>query len=358
MMRRLTAAVLLTAVLPVLTGQAAGARATMPTGAGVPGAAAAAAPSVTVSGAHLMRNGKAWLPKGLSMIGSLTCGVALDASTHWGSAELTAGRSFGADLMRFQASQPFLDPQSTQYQAGYLDRIKSMVAAAESNGFVVVLSMQDQSLACGDATVLPTSETRRAWKRLAAPFLTDPGVLLELYNEPDNPATAAGWTQWKSGGGGFVGHQQLVDDLRSMGARNVLLADGAKKSETLAGVKMLSDPLKSIAYAVHPYNMASINTDPTSWDKRWGFLTAKAPVIVSEWNSQSMRAGCRTDDPVLAARLVPWLKDHGIGLVGWSFDLPNTLVKDWTWAPTSYSGYTCGVPGGGAGALLRSSFTS
>ena len=72
-----------------------------------------------------------------------------------------------------------------------------------------------------------------------------------------------------------------------MGARNVLLADGAKKSETLAGVPMLSDPLKSIAYAVHPQ-----------------------------------------------------------------------LVKDWTWAPTSYSGYTCGVPGGGAGALLRSSFTS
>jgi len=258
--------------------------------------------------------------------------------------------------MRFQASQPFLDPQSPQYQASYLDRIKSMVSAAQSSGFVVVLSMQDQSLACGDATALPTSETTRAWKRLAAPFLTNPGVIFELYNEPANRATTAGWTQWKSGGGGFVGHQQLVNTLRNMGAKNVLFADGAQKSETLAGVQMLSDPLKKLAYAVHPYYLADINNDPTAWVKRWGFMTANAPVIASEWNAQSMRAGCRTDDPVLASKLVPWLKSHNIGLVGWSFDLPNTLIKDWTWTPTTFTGYKCGVPGGGAGELIRSSF--
>jgi hypothetical protein len=104
--------------------------------------------------------------------------------------------------------------------------------------------------------------------------------------------------------------------------------------------------------------MASINTDPNSWNKRWGFLTTKAPVVASEWNSQSMRAGCRTDDPALAGDLVPWLKSHNIGLVGWSFDLPNTLIKDWTFTPTTYVGYTCGVPGGGAGALIHSYFTS
>jgi endoglucanase len=356
-MGRLITALLLTAAL---TCPAAGADALTAENGDGGRAAAAAAPTVTVSGVHLMRNGQVWLPKGVSMVGSLTCDKAPDSYTHWGTAELTAAKSFGADVMRFQASQPYLDPQSSLYQPAYLDRIKSMVAAAQSSGFVVVLSMQDHGfLACGDdSTLVPTSATRRAWKRLATPFLTNAGVIFELFNEPSNADTAAGWKLWKSGGSGYVGHQRIVDDLRTMGAKNVLFVDGAKKAETLTGAPMLNDPLKKLAYAIHPYSMASINTDPKSWDKRWGFMTAKAPVVASEWNSQSMRAGCRTDDPVLAAKLVPWLKSHGIGLVGWSWDLPNTLIKDWTWALTTFTGYTCGVPGGGAGELLHASFTS
>jgi endoglucanase len=355
-MRRLTAVLLLVAAA---TCQVAGARASTPNAPDVQQAAAAPA-TVTVSGVNLMRNGTAWLPRGVSMVGSLPCDIAPDSYAHWGAAELTAAKAFGADVMRFQASQPFLDPKSSLYQAAYLDRLKSMVSAAQSSGFVVVLSMQDHGfLACGDdSQTLPTAATERAWKPLAAPFLTNPGVILELFNEPDIAATTAGWNLWKNGGGGYVGHQQLVNDLRTMGAKNVLFADGAQKAETLTGAPMLSDPLKKLAYAVHPYYMASLNTDPTSWDKRWGFMTAKAPVVASEWNAQSMRAGCRTDDPTLAAKLVPWLKSHNIGLVGWSFDLPHTLIKDWTWTPTTYVGYTCGVSGGGAGALIHSSFTS
>ena len=358
-MRRLTAALLFMCAAAV-TWQAGVADASVQTNPGVQSASAASPPSVTVSGVQLMRSGKAWLPKGVSMVGSLPCDIAPDSYAKWGAAELTAAKSFGADLMRFQASQPFLDPQSSLYQAGYLDRLKSMVSAAQSSGFVVVLSMQDHGfLACGDdSQALPTSSTRRAWKRLAASFLTNPGVIFELFNEPNNAATTAGWSQWKSGGGGYVGHQQLVNDLRTMGAKNVLFADGAQKAETLTGAPTLSDPLKQVAYAIHPYYMASINTSPSSWDNRWGFMTAKAPVIASEWNSQSMRVGCRTDDPTLAAKLVPWLKSHNIGLTGWAFDLPNTLIKDWTWAPTTYTGYACGVPGGGAGQLIHSAFTS
>lgn len=375
-MRRMMAALLLTAAATCQPGAAAalgpdagvdearvgdarvgGARVG---GVGVHPTAAATAPNVSVSGVRLTRNGQAWLPKGVSMVGSLPCDIAPDSHAHWGATELAAAKTFGADTMRFQASQPYLDPKSSLYQPSYLDRIKSMVSAAQSSGFVVVLSMQDHGyLACGDDSVLvPTAGTSRAWKRLATPFLTNSGVIFELFNEPSNAATAAGWSLWKSGGGGYVGHQQLVNDLRTLGAKNVLLADGAKKAETLTGAPMLTDPLKKLAYAIHPYSMASITTDPTSWDKRWGFMTAKAPVVASEWNAQSMRAGCRSDDPVLAAKLVPWLKSHNIGLVGWSFDLPHTLIKDWTWALTTYTGYTCGVPGGGAGELIHSAFTS
>ncbi len=118
--------------------------------------------AVTISGNRLLRDGVPWTPKGFSMIGALTCGAARTAAAQWGTAEIAVAKSWGGDSFRFQISQPFLDPADPKHDPAYLTRVKSMVAQARSNGFVVILSMQDQSLACGDATPMPTTSTQRA----------------------------------------------------------------------------------------------------------------------------------------------------------------------------------------------------
>lgn len=340
-----------------------GAKALIPSSALFTSAPAPAPSGISVSGNHLTRDGQPWLPKGLSMIGALTCGAANKAYDHWGQAEIDAAKSWGADAFRFQVSQPTLDPQDAHYSASYLARLQAMVALAESNGFAVILSMQDQSLACGDATPTPTAATQRAWAQLGPVFKDDARVVYELYNEPQTGPDSAGWTKWKSGGGGAVGHQALVTQLRNLGAQNVLLADGANYSEILTDVPLLDDPLHKLGYAFHPYYLTTLSQVPGSWDKRFGNLSQTQPVVATEWNESTVvhadGSGCHADDAALTQKLLPYLTAHGIGIFGWGFDFPQAqLVKDWTWAPTSLTPWVCGQGDNGAGEALRDHFLS
>ncbi|MBK7857729.1 MAG: cellulase family glycosylhydrolase [Archangiaceae bacterium] len=326
------------------------------TAGGSGGSSDGGTPGISIRGNQLLRNGLPWVPKGLSMIGALTCGSATTAFAHWNQNEMDVAKAWHADAFRLQVSQPYLDPQDTHYQASYLGRVQSMVALAESNGFAVILSMQDQSLACGNADPLPTAGTERAWRRLAPAFASDPWVIYELYNEPDNTADVAGWAAWKDGSTGTVGHQQLLDTVRDAGSRNVVLADGAQKAEVLTGLPRLADPLSMTGYATHPYYMGTATTNTTTFfNTRFGDLRAQAVVVATEWNAQS-GANCAATDPMLAPKLVSYVADAGIGLFGWALDLPGTLIQDWSYTPTNFVNYSCSTPGGGAGELLKSSF--
>ncbi len=323
--------------------------------------ASADAPStkagVDVSGNRLTLDGAPWDPKGLSFIGSLTVGSAVTAYAHWGTPELAAAKSWGADSIRLQVSQPYLDPQSTQYDATYLTRVSSMVALAEKNNFVVILSMQDQSLAGGNADPLPTASTVNAWNVLAPVFKSDMYVIYELYNEPTNNADTQGWSDWQNGTTGTIGHQHLVDVIRATGATNVLIADGAQHAEILTGIPMLTDSLERMAYAVHPYYVDAINGNANAWDDRFGYLSATVPVVATEWNDQSAGTGCEADAPTRAPQLVTYLGQHHIGQYGWAFDLLGTLISDWSWTPTTLVGFTCGQPNGGIGDLLKTTYS-
>jgi hypothetical protein len=54
---------------------------------------------------------------------------------------------------------------------------------------------------------------------------------------------------------------------------------------------------------------------------------------------------------------VSYLRAKGIGLAGfWAFDIPGTAVTGWAWTPTTFTGFTCGVTGHGAGQVVMTSF--
>jgi hypothetical protein len=42
----------------------------------------------------------------------------------------------------------------------------------------------------------------------------------------------------------------------------------------------------------------------------------------------------------------------------WAFDILDTLIKDWNWTPTNFTGFTCGVKGAGPGELVKQHFAS
>ena len=345
--------------------------------AGVPlisGAIAAASPAaadpagITLSGNQFLRGGQPFVPHGFNSIALLnspwcTSPVTQAAAASFSPAELQLAQSaWNANTLRFQVSQPVLAGPNG---VAYAQQIDAAVKTALSSGFVVDVSMQDQSRACGPAEPLPGPETEAAWSTLISNtgLRTYPDVMLELFNEPQNsPATTRAtdprqstWVDWLSGGrkigpgNGWaayvpVGHQALVDFLRTvLNVPNILIVDGASHAAHLEGMPLLHDPgpTHQIAYAVHPYYYTD---DQPNWDLRWGYLAPANALIATEWNYTA--SSCGSTAQRMAPKLLTYLRRTvNIGVLGHALDdYTGALVVDGTLQPTLCA---TASPGGG-----------
>jgi len=336
----------------------------------VPAAAAQTQPvqgAVTVSGNELLKDGVAWMPRGIQIVGLVAPDDALSgkyelAHAQYGIDELRRAVADDADTVRFQVSQFGLDPADSLYSPAYVREVAGAVESARALGLTVIVSIQAEAPAGRTGRCpLPDEGTERVWNELAPMFAGDPGVLFELYNEPGLPATAFAWEQWLVGGpilqaGGLycqaVGMQTLIDDIRADGADNVIIVPGLKGEQTLGGIPAVSDPANpldpQLAYGIH---YPSLSGGTTQWDRQFGHASARAPVIVTEWQANST-TNCNPDAPTVVPLLLDYLASKQIGVVGFAFDLPGTIVADYSYTPTSYQDFMCGLPGGGPGDLL------
>ncbi|HEX4433084.1 MAG TPA: cellulase family glycosylhydrolase [Frankiaceae bacterium] len=330
--------------------------------------AAADTAGLSLVGNQFTLNGQPFVPHGFNSIALLnspwcTTGPSLAAATALSATELQLARtSWNANTLRFQVSQPVLAGPNGP---AYAQQIETAVQLVLSSGFVVDVSMQDQSRACGPAEPLPGPETETAWSTLIAntTLSGDPDVMLELFNEPTNsPTTTATtdprqstWVDWLSGGRRIgpgtgwnayvpVGHQDLVDFLRTgLNVPNILIADGASHAEHLDGMPLLQDPgpTNQIAYAVHPYYYTD---GAASWDTRWGYLASTNALIATEWNYGP--GDCGTASQRMAPQILSYLRNTvNIGILGHALDdFTGALVVDGSLQPTQ-----CGTahPGGG-----------
>ena len=340
---------------------------------GLPVSPAAAGTSViTVSRNQLLRNGLPWVPRGVQIVGIVAPDGALSgkyvaAHQQFGYAELQAAVAAHADLVRFQVSQFGLDPQSPLYSPTYVAEVQNAVQTARTLGLAVIVSLQAQPPA-GEPTrcPLPDAGAARAWGMLAPMFATDGDVMFELYNEPGVAATPGGWIQWRAGGeiiypGGSceaVGMQALIAQIRAQAPSNVIIVPGLKGEQSLAGRMRIVDPANrtdpQLAYGVH---YPSLSRGVTFWDSTFGRTSASVPVIVTEWDGNST-TNCVPNTPAVTSLLLDYLASKRIGLVGFAFDLPGTIVADSAFTPTSYAAFACGVPNGGPGQLLFSNFAA
>jgi hypothetical protein len=336
-----------------------------------PAVVPAAVPGVRVQGNQLLSNGVPWVPRGVQIVGLVAPPGALTdkyiaAGAHFGQAELQKAVADHADLIRYQVSEFGIDPQGPLYSPAYVQSIQSAVQQARALGLNVIISLQAEQPA-GEPTrcPLPDAGAERAWQVLAPMFASDNGVMFELYNEPGPLTTRSDWQIWLNGGtvnqGNVtcqaVGMQTIVNNIRSAGADNVIILPGLNMGTSLAGVPKVTDPASptnpQLAYSVH-YPL--LTGSPALWDAAFGTFSAKAPVIVTEWNANSTTT-CFPTAPQRAPLLLTYLLGKRIGVVGFAFDLPGTIISDYSsYSPTTYSGFACGVNGGGPGQVLFQQF--
>jgi endoglucanase len=335
--------------------------------------------TVGVSGLTMTLNGSPWLSRGVVLQGFVRPLAALQSETsesgipqilnarqNFDTAELAAIRNFHADTIRFQIGQPALDPQSALYDPTYLTQVVSAIQTARQAGFVVMIMMQDEPIS-GEPTPhpLPIAETQSDWDLLTAQFGTDRGVVFELYNEPNLPATSANWQLWLNGGTipgqatPSIGMQTLINRLRAEGAQNVFVLDGLQLAGTLNGRPTVTDPLNRLVYAVHPYQHGS--SDESQWDTDFGIASTQVPVWADEWSAPTgltLGLGSLTSYQV-AVDLLNYFRAHSISLCTGAFDVPRFVVQNIPgWSPTNYNNLTQNTAIDGSGALVQQDFLS
>lgn len=321
--------------------------------------AALAAGDITVSGNRFLRDGTPWVAEGVTLTGLVAPAKEVvkkplyaAAYKQYGPAIYTDIRNYGADLVRFQVSQPGLDPQSPIYDPAYKKTLLAAFAEARRQGFAVIVSMQAQGPSgLKDPVGMPNDATVRAWQQIIDPLANDRGVMLEVYNEPAlMKVTPAAWESWRAG------TQPVIDALRKAGSQNVLIVDGLRFGRTFEGAVALKDPLKQLAFGIDPY-LSDTNQTRAQWDAHFGDYAKTHPVMATEFNSYAS-GPCRPELPAQTEDMLAYLAARKIGLVAWAFDYPTLRNPDGSL--TTLDNLVCGLKKdggqGGAGEMIHEYF--
>ncbi len=208
---------------------------------------------------------------------------------------------------------------------------------------------------------MPDENSLAFWKDLAPVYANHPAVIYDLYNEPHNVT----WDIWLNGGEvtdrpnrrsqtpktfKAVGMQQLLDAVRTTGARNLIVAGGLDWAYDFSGIlegRQLKDPTgNGVLYPNHCYN--NKNQAVETWIANMEKAAAKLPVIISEFGgayykpgeeppkSRYGSGGTRRDSGDWLMRVLQAIEDHQWSYTAWDFhpSASPTLISGWDYTPT------------------------
>ena len=136
------------------------------------------------------------------------------------------------------------------------------------------------------------------------------------------------WDEWRA----LV--QMIGATIRNNDDDTVIIAGGLNWAYDLRDAKDKPFLLDNLAYAVHPYPQKSKDDKNSSmeekWDKMWGFMSQKYPLIATEFGFMSeddkgAHIPCIGDE-AWGKRLVNYFDKHNVSWTVWCFH--------WSWTPS------------------------
>ena len=205
----------------------------------------------------------------------------------------------------------------------------------------------------------PTPAHVAFWKDAAARYANHPAVLFDLFNE----AHGITWEVWRDGGmidapakegviveNDFardqveaVGHQTLVDAVRDVGAKNVVIVGGLDWAYDLtgnaAGFRVDDRGGSGVMYASHIYPWKS------DWTEKVLCMADQAPIFVGEVGCELIPLPFEkpehVKDPyVWGPDMIGFIQKHRLHWTAWSFHPKATprVIGDWDFTPTPFWG--------------------
>ena len=264
--------------------------------------------------------------------------------------------SWGATLVRISLNEDLWLSTSCAYDPRYQQAVAQAVQWATSLGMVALLDLHLSNPADIGATSSCPAQVPQImadapgsdafWTAVAKQYRSNPLVAFDLFNEPH-------WitgSVWRNGGkvSGFAaqGMQQLYNDVRKAGARNLVFAEGFDWADTPPAAYMLTG--YNIVYDAHDYTCPNYAPPQCSYNGNpydpgpglapWVTFQAQqqVPVFVGEFGWPSTYDGTYNQNVVTDADSHGWgwvAWEYG-GTVGRAFDLVATLPSSGTMEPS------------------------
>ncbi len=214
----------------------------------------------------------------------------------------------------------------------YQSAIGAYVTLLHSYGMAAILTLTSLD-APGGLIVAPMADSQHSatfWASVASYFKSDPGVLFDLYNEPN----AIGWPCWQSGCtvstsyGTYqtVGMAALVAAVRGTGATQAIMLGGLDHSDDESSWLAYRpvDPDDRLIVSFHTYT-AACNT-VSCWDSTIVPLATTTPVVTGEFGEYD----CGTP---YSKAYMKFADGQGISYLGWAWD----AISPRSWACTAPS---------------------
>lgn len=252
-------------------------------------------------------------------------------------------RSWGINAVRVPLNQSCWlgQPQLKTELSGaaYREAVRDWVDRLQAQGLLVLLELHlsapGQASATQQAPMPDVDNSPDFWRSVAADFREDPGVAFELFNEPRDVS----WDCWRDGctmPGGWqaAGMQQLLDAVRSTGARQPVVAMGLGYGNDLSGwlTHPLEDPADQLVAGWHAYQHSPCN-DRFCWDETVAPVAEQVPVLLSEVGQDDCGSGWLQD-------ALDWADRHRLHYLAWTWNDwagcgGPTLISDYAGTPTA-----------------------
>jgi len=202
---------------------------------------------------------------------------------------------------------------------------------------------------------MPDDNSLEFWIDVATQYANNSAVLFDLYNEPHDIT----WELWRNGGTvnetenkgkpneknftyNTPGLQKMIDEIRALGANNMIIAGGLDWAYDLRGVASyaLTDTPEGngIVYDSHIYTIKE--WDGINHDAKVLCITSDYPVMIGEIGIGPDGQWGAAKYPTWLTDMLDWIDSNNLSWAAWCLHTAAgpTLISDWQYTPTKYHG--------------------
>ena len=271
--------------------------------------------------------------------------IKLVGDSMWNERYFDEMADWGANIVRFAIHPSWLN--QIGWEKAFEAYDQGVEWARERNMYVIMdwhsIGNLREEKYTNDMYITTLDETIRFWQTTARRYKDNPTVAIyELYNEPTTQQPGLGecsWSQWREI------QEQIIDSIRVIQPEAVCICAGFNWAYDLTPVA--TDPIQrpNVGYVSHPYPMKRTENWEENWQKDYGFVAEKYPVVCTELGY------CYAEDhgshiPVISTddygpAITNFLDERGISFTVWCFDpqWAPTLIDDWNFTLSTQGKY-------------------